>query len=295
MLKDKHITIIGAGNMAEALITGMLSSKVVDSGNICATDVDPNRLHEFERRFSVLTSSDNREASLTADIIILAVKPQVLGEVLIELDLPKRKNRIMISVVAGTSICQLSNQIPFQTSIIRAMPNTPAIVLEGVTALACGSDVSEEEFQNAEQIFLSIGKVVRVPESVMDTVTGLSGSGPAYVYTVIEGLIDGGVKMGLSRQIAHQLATQTVLGTAKLMLESGEHPGVLRDRVTSPGGTTMAGLHELEKGKLRATLMNAVESASLRSKELGLQAFENQISLGKAKSLEKSRKAPKRK
>jgi pyrroline-5-carboxylate reductase len=272
MFTGKKITFLGAGNMAEALISGMIKGKLVAPGQICATDIDPKRLKYLELKYKVKVDSDNQKAASMADIIVVAVKPQVLQDVLGGLKLPSKRNRLVISVVAGTTIDTLLGQLPKDTSVVRAMPNTPAMLSEGVTALASGPGVSSKEIEQTESIFLSVGKVVRVNESLMDTVTGLSGGGPAYVYMVIEALTDGGVKMGLPRPIAQLLSAQTVLGAAKVVLESGEHPGRLKDQVTSPGGTTIAGVHELEKGNLRAIFMNAVESATHRSQELGLQS-----------------------
>ncbi len=258
--------------MAEALISGMIKGKLVSPAQICATDIDLKRLKYMEPKYKIRVSSDNQKAVSTADIIVVAVKPQVLQEVLGGLKLTSKRSRFVISVVAGTTIDTLRGQLPKETPVVRAMPNTPAMVSEGVTALASGPGVSSKDMDQTESIFLSVGKVVKVNESLMDTVTGLSGGGPAYVYMMIEALTDGGVKMGLSRPIAHLLSTQTVLGAAKVVLESGEHPGSLKDQVTSPGGTTIAGVHELERGKFRAIIMNAVESATHRSQELGRQS-----------------------
>lgn len=263
--------------MAEALLAGLVKSKVVESKRICVTDIDPERLKVLQERFGVEVSMTNQKPSAQADILILAVKPQVLDEVCSGLDSSSGKDRLLISVLAGTPIAAILNRMHPKTKIIRAMPNTPAIMLEGISALAAGPGVTEKEFEQAEQIFTSVGKVVRVKETLMDAVTALSGGGPAYVYMFIDALADGGVKMGLSRPIALLLAAQTVYGAAKMVLESGEHPGILKDRVASPGGTTMAGLHELEKGRLRATLINAVERATMRSTELGRESADKII------------------
>ena len=172
-------------------------------------------------------------------------------------------------MAAGVPIAKIQAGLQAKAHIIRVMPNTPSIVLEGATALAAGAGVSPQQLDMAKAIFEAVGKVVVVDESHIDTITGLSGGGPAYVCVFIEALADGGVKMGLPRSVAQLFAAQTVLGTAKMVLESGEHPGVLKDRVASPGGTTIAGLHSLEEGKFRGTVINAVQSATLRSRELG--------------------------
>lgn len=268
MLKDKNIALIGAGNMAEAIIAGMLKAGVAEPRQLLVTDVMEARLKYCEKQFKVRTTQDNHEAAMWADIIILAVKPQVMDEVLVELHFAAHDNRLVISIAAGYPLSRLLTHMDLKSRVIRAMPNTPSLVLEGATALACGPTVSEEQLQLAKRIFESVGKVVVVEERLIDTVTGLSGSGPAYVYVMIEALADGGVKMGLSRQVAQLLAAQTVLGAARMVIESGEHPGTLKDRVASPGGTTIAGLHSLEQGQLRATLMDAVEASARRSQEL---------------------------
>jgi pyrroline-5-carboxylate reductase len=202
-------------------------------------------------------------------VVILAVEPQVLDEVLTEIAGALNPQSLIISVAAGYPISRVAGRLKPGQRIVRAMPNTPSSVLEGVTALSFGTGVSEEEARIAQAIFESVGKVVEVEERLMDAVTGLSGSGPAYVYLMIEALADGGVKVGLSRPVAELLAAQTVLGAARMLIESGEHPGRLKDRVASPGGTTIAGLHKLEEGRMRATLMAAVEAATQRSQELG--------------------------
>jgi pyrroline-5-carboxylate reductase len=196
------------------------------------------------------------------------VKPQSLADVLKEIgaDLSRA---LVVSIVAGATIRAISEQAPGAKTLVRAMPNTPALVREGMTALAFGAEISEDDMSVARTMFESVGRVIPVEERLMDAVTGLSGSGPAYVFQAIEALADGGVKMGLPRQTAELLAAQTVLGAAKLVLESGEHPAKLKDRVASPGGTTIAGLHQLEQGGFRATLMGAVEAATKRSQELG--------------------------
>lgn len=271
MLEKKKIALIGAGNIAEALVSGMLKNGVVTPTQIYATDNNPTRLEIFKNQYHVHVSADNQKACAWGDIIILAVKPQVFDEVMSRLSLKNKRSYLIVSVIAGMPISRILNYFPSKMAIIRAMPNTPATVLEGATAIAGSPNLSEKDFQIGESIFRSVGKVVRVDETLMDTVTGLSGGGPAYIFVMIEALTDGGVKMGLSRSVAQLLAAQTVLGAAKMVLQSEVHPGLLKDQVASPGGTTIAGLHELEKGGVRSALMNAVQAASNRSKELGAQ------------------------
>jgi pyrroline-5-carboxylate reductase len=206
---------------------------------------------------------------LWADVIILCVKPQVMDEVLKEIESGLSEKQLVISIAAGISIKGIQAKIGQAIPLVRAMPNTPAVIQEGVTALSGCRGLPTEHLNFAQSLFESVGKVVVVDESLMDAVTGLSGSGPAYVYLAIEALIDGGVRVGIPRNVAHILAVQTVLGSAKMVRETGEHPAVLKDRVTSPGGTTIAGLQRLEEGGLRATLIEAVEAATHRSRELG--------------------------
>ena len=268
-IQSSKIAFLGAGNMAEALIAGILKAQLTKPQNIWATDVSKTRLESVETRFKIQVGLNNLEAAEWADIIVLAVKPQVMDEVLAGIKSTANQSRLFITVAAGYPIARFRSQLEPKALVIRAMPNTPSIVLEGATALSPGSGVSTNQLETAKEMFEAVGKVVVTEERLLDAVTGLSGSGPAYVYLMIEALADGGVRMGLPRQAAQLLATQTVFGTAKMILETGDHPGVLKDRVTSPGGTTIAGLHKLEQGGLRATLMNAVEAATQRSRELG--------------------------
>ena len=272
MLKGKTIAIIGAGNMAEAIVSGLLKKGLVRAGQICATDVDAQRLAHFRKTFKVRVSHDNRKSAESSDIVMLAVKPQVMNEVFGGLDLSSGASQLVITVAAGVSIATIISGLHPAARVVRAMPNTPAVVLEGVTALAGGPGVTAQQLKTARAVFEAMGQVVVVDESHLDAVTGLSGGGPAYVYLFIEALADGGVKMGLSRSHAQLLAAQTVLGAAKMVIETKQHPGVLKDQVASPGGTTIAGLHQLEEGLLRGTVISAVESATLRCQELRQQA-----------------------
>lgn len=269
MLKLKKIAVIGAGNMAEALVSGLLKKEALPPNQIIATDVDDQKLAYFQKRFSIQVSRENGKSAKSSDVVIVAVKPQVMDGVLRELDLSHRADQLIISVAAGVPIAAVIAGLHPHAHVVRAMPNTPALVLEGATALARGPGVTLEHVQVAQAVFEAVGDVVVVDESQLDTVTGLSGGGPAYVYMFIEALADGGVKMGLSRPHAQRLAAQTVFGAAKMVLETQEHPGVLKDHVTSPGGTTIAGVHQLERGRLRGTVMSAVESATIRCRELG--------------------------
>ncbi|HJT19941.1 MAG TPA: pyrroline-5-carboxylate reductase [Nitrospira sp.] len=267
-MTEQRIAFVGGGLMAEALIGGLMVSKLCRPTAIWATDPVSSRRDRLKGSFGIRVGEHNREAVKWADIVVLAVKPQSLPGVLQEIG-SSLAGRLTISIVAGVTIASIQGQAPSADKVIRAMPNQPAVVRDGVTALSTGTSLSEVDWQSARAIFEAVGRAVVIDERLMDAVTGLSGSGPAYVFLVIEALADGGVKMGLSRETAELLAAQTVLGAARMVLESGEHPAELKDRVASPGGTTIAGLHALEQGSFRATLMGAVEAATRRSQELG--------------------------
>jgi pyrroline-5-carboxylate reductase len=271
MALGKKIAVIGAGNMGEALIAGMLASKAATPDEIHATDVVSERLDEMKTRYGIRTGTDNRAAASWCEIVILAVEPQALDYVLDDLRPVLTEGKLVLSLAAGYPIARIMSHLMPGVRVVRCMPNTPSAVRAGVSALALGENVSEEDERLARAIFESVGRVVVVEERLMDAVTGLSGSGPAYVFLIIEALADGGVKMGLPRDTALGLAAQTVFGAAQMVQETGEHPGRLKDKVTSPGGTTIAGLHELERGGLRASLMEAVEAATRRSRELAAE------------------------
>jgi pyrroline-5-carboxylate reductase len=221
------------------------------------------------KRYGLETTEDNSALAAWADVVVLAVKPQNVNQALRELASGAKKGILLISIAAGVPIRQLEGLVPPTTRVVRAMPNTAAIALAAATAIAQGSRADESDLAIARQLFEAVGSCVVVPERALDAVTGLSGSGPAYVLLVIEALADGGVKAGLSREVALRLAAQTVYGTAKLQIESGEHPAVLRDRVTSPAGTTAEGLARLEARSVRAAFIEAVDAATRRARELG--------------------------
>ncbi len=270
MLQDQRLAFIGAGNMAEAMIAGLIDSGRQVPAHITASDIRTERLDHLSRTYQIAVSEKNRDAAASADVVVLAVEPQILDEVSAAIAPVVEEAKLVVSVAAGYPIARLRRFLPKASRIVRAMPNTPSAIREGVTALAYLAELSPGDIQLVRALFEPIGKVVEVPERAMDAVTGLSGSGPAYVYLMVEALADGGVKMGLPRETAQLLAAQTVVGAARMILESNEHPGALKDRVASPGGTTIAGLYELERGCLRATLISAVEAATKRSAELGL-------------------------
>jgi pyrroline-5-carboxylate reductase len=268
---SQRYVFVGAGNMAEALIRGMLSAGTLPA-QIAATAKRAERAQELQSRHGIVTSLDNVTAIRDAQVVVLAAKPQAFDGLLMQLSPALRAEHLVISIAAGIPLSAIESRLPSATRVIRAMPNTPCLVQRGATAISKGSHATARDLQVAQALFESVGMVAQVDEALLDAVTGLSGSGPAYVFLIIEALSDAGVKVGLPRRVAQQLAAQTVMGSALLLLETGSHPGALKDQVTSPGGTAIAGLHTLEAGGLRTTLMNAVEAATKRARELG-EAF----------------------
>jgi pyrroline-5-carboxylate reductase len=267
----KTLGFIGGGNMAAALVKGLLHSKVVPPNAIIVSDVKEDRLEMLREKHGVRTTADNHELVREADVVVLSVKPQVIDKVLGAIGSDIRPNQLVVSVAAGVPVSAMEARLPDGARVVRTMPNTPATVDAGATAIAPGTHATEEDLEVARALFAAVGRVVTLDETLLDAVTGLSGSGPAYVMLMIEALADGGVKVGLHRDTALLLAAQTVYGSAKLLLETGEHPGRLKDMVTSPGGTAIAGLHTLESGGLRRTLIDAVEAATTRAAALGEQ------------------------
>jgi pyrroline-5-carboxylate reductase len=255
--------------MATALAKGLASTGFTAPENIVASDVLPDARKCFEESVGAATVESNVRVFERADIIVLAVKPQQMGEVLAAAKSCLRSEHLIVSIAAGIRIKTIVDALGDRSRVIRVMPNTPCLVGCGASAYSLGGAATQEDGMLVESLLSTVGIAVAVPESLLDAVTGLSGSGPAYVFQVIEALSDGGVLAGLPREIATRLSAQTVLGAARMVLETGEHPGALKDAVASPGGTTIAGLQALEAGGLRATLMNAVQQATLRSRELG--------------------------
>lgn len=268
---NKTLGFIGGGNMAAALVKGLLHSKVVPPEKIIVSDVKAERLAQLHEEHGVRTTSDNHALVREADVIVLSVKPQVIDKVLGAIGKEVLPKHLVISVAAGVPVAALEGRLSDGARVVRSMPNTPATVDAGATAIAAGTHATAEDLEIATALFTAVGRCVTLDENLLDAVTGLSGSGPAYVMLMIEALADGGVKVGLHRDTALLLAAQTVFGSAKLLLETGEHPGRLKDMVTSPGGTAIAGLHTLESGGLRRTLIDAVEAATSRAAVLGEQ------------------------
>ncbi|MCG6894827.1 MAG: pyrroline-5-carboxylate reductase [Desulfobacteraceae bacterium] len=272
LLSGKVIGFIGAGNMAEAVVRGLLRADAVRPQQLAAADIDENRLEWMRETFGISIVKANTELVAASDIVILAVKPQVVQRVLEEIGDSMGPSKLLISFVAGLSQDAIRARVAGQTRVIRVVPNTPATVSEAMSCIASDGPESPRDLETARSIFATVGRTLPLPEHHMDAVTALSGSGPAYVFLIAEALADGGVRMGLPRPAAAELAAQTLLGAARLLLESGAHPGQLKDQVTSPGGTTIAGLHRLERGGVRAALMDAVQAAAERSVELGQMA-----------------------
>jgi pyrroline-5-carboxylate reductase len=263
------IGFLGAGKMGTALAKGFIQTGLATPDNIIAFDPVESARAAFAKEVGSKTAKSNAEVVKFASVLLLAVKPENVSAVLAEIQSGFTEKHLLISIAAGVPISKLEAGLGGNARVIRVMPNTPALLGASATAYAPGKSASPEDSALAQKLFSAVGIAFQVKESLLDAVTGLSGSGPAYVYLMIEGLSDGGVAAGLPRDIATTLAAQTVLGSARMVLETGLHPGALKDMVTSPGGTTIEGLHELEKGKVRGALMNAVRAATEKSKKLG--------------------------
>lgn len=263
------IGFIGGGNMAEALIKGLITSGVYKKGDILVSDNVKKRLDHLKSAYGVAVTRDNKDLAAKSELIVLSVKPNTVRKAVNEIRTKITAKKILISIAAGIPTSLISGVLKKKAKIVRVMPNTPALVLAGASALFCGPGLSEEEREQVTRIFESVGIAHIVEdEKLLDSVTGLSGSGPAFVSMFIEALSDGGVKMGLPRDAALKLAAQTVYGTAKMIIEEMSHPAVLKDRVSSPGGTTIEGIHKLEAGGFRANVISAVEAAAKRSRQL---------------------------
>lgn len=265
----RPLALLGAGNMARALLRGCLAKDPTAADRLAATDVSVDARAQVTQKLGVRTFASNVEACRWADTIVLAVKPQVLPHVLAEIAGQIAPDKLVISIVAGVTTETIREGLGGHARVVRAMPNMPAVVGASATAIAPASGAGDAELDEAEALFRGVGTVVRVAENMLDAVTGLSGSGPAYAFIAIEALSDAGVRAGLPREVALKLAAQTLLGAGKLVLETGEHPGKLKDMVTSPAGTTIAGVAALERAGLRNALIEAVTAATARSKQLG--------------------------
>jgi pyrroline-5-carboxylate reductase len=269
---DLKVGFLGAGKMAVALARGFVQAKLVRPDQVLASDPAEGARAGFAEELGSKITGVNAEVVRFADVLVLAVKPDQVEEVLKEVRAEVNERHLMISIAAGVPLAKLETSLNPGARVIRVMPNTPALVGASASAFALGTSATAGDGTLVERLFSAVGVAFKVKESLLDPVTGLSGSGPAYVYLMIEALSDGGVAAGLPRDVATKLAAQTVLGSAKMVLETGLHPGKLKDMVTSPGGTTIEGIHELEKAGVRGALINAVRAASEKSKLLGQQA-----------------------
>jgi pyrroline-5-carboxylate reductase len=269
MASQSNIGFLGAGKMATALAKGFVRAEIVLPREIIASDPHGAAQKTFTNETDAKVVASNIEVAKFANVLILATKPDQAAAALAEISGAFTKNHLLISIAAGVTIAKLENHLPAKARVIRVMPNTPALVGAGASAFALGKNATTADGELAKKLLSAVGLAFQVKEDLLDAVTGLSGSGPAYVYQFIEALSDGGVAAGLPRDIATKLAAQTVLGGARMVLETGQHPGALKDQVTSPGGTTIEGLHALEKGSFRATIMSAVRAATEKSKKLG--------------------------
>lgn len=266
ILTERRIGFIGGGAMAEALLRGLV--KMVPPEHLMASDISQARLDLLRSELGIRVSIDNVQVCAESDTIVLAVKPQILPLVLASLKDVITSRHLVISIAAGITLNRLESLLPTGTPVVRVMPNTPALIGQGASAFAGGQSVTGEHTQVAKELLEAVGMAEVVGEAYLDAVTGLSGSGPAYVYLFIEAMIDAGVKEGLPRDLARKLALQTVIGSAQMVLQSGNHPAVERDKVTSPGGTTIAAVQALEYGGLRSAVFAAVKAATNRSREL---------------------------
>ena len=263
-----RVAILGLGKMGSILMQAFCRQNVLQPGNIAATVNHAEMTASLSSKYGIEVTTDNRAAIHNADVILLCVKPQTLGDVVQEIEHDLRPDQLVISIAASVPTSYIEQRIPAGIAVIRAMPNTPSMVGAGMTAFCCGKAVKPADLEVVRTLFETVGEAVRVDEKHMDAVTGLSASGPAYIFMILESLAEGGVKMGLPRDIAMKLAGQTVMGSAKMMLETGDHPALLKDAVATPAGCTVDGILELEEGGLRVTLIKAVVKASQRAKEL---------------------------
>lgn len=269
MAEKLRVGFLGAGKMATALAKGFITAGLVKAGDIVASDPVEAARTAFARETGAKVAASNAEVVKSANVLVLAVKPYQVADVLTGIASDFTKKHLLISIAAGITLQKLEGVLGEGARVIRVMPNTPALVGTGASAIAAGKSAQPADSALAEKLFSAVGIAIQVKEYLLDAVTGLSGSGPAYVYLMIEALSDGGVAAGLPRETATRLAAQTVMGAAKMVLETGQHPGALKDMVTSPGGTTIEGLHELEKARVRGAFISAVRAAAEKSKKLG--------------------------
>jgi pyrroline-5-carboxylate reductase len=268
MLNDRRMAVIGAGKMGEALVRGLIDAGAIEAGRVIVTCGSAARARQLAETHGVRAADGNAEAVRDADIVVLAVKPQTVGPVLDEIGSSLRPTQLLVSVAASVSTRFIEARLGAPIPVLRAMPNTAALIKCAITGLSRGTHATDEHLESGRQIFSAVGRVVTVDEKHLDAITGLSASGLAFIYVVIESMAEGGVKMGLPRHLAIELAAQTVMGAGSMVLETGAHPALLKDNVTTPAGTTIDGLLQLEEGGLRVTLIKSVMQATQRAKEL---------------------------
>lgn len=259
---------IGCGNMGKAMIGGIIKSKLYEAGNIIVSNPSNASLNEVKEKYNVITTNDNTKAAQAADILVLSVKPNKYEDVINEIKQEVRPETVIVAIAAGMSIEKVCEYFGSEMKVVRAMPNTPALVNEAMSALCRNKNVSDDELEKVIDIFNAFGRAEVVEERLMDVVTGVSGSSPAYVYMFIEALADGAVLLGMPRKKAYKMAAQSVLGSAKMVLETGKHPGQLKDEVCSPGGTTIEAVYSLENNNFRGTVMDAVRKCTEKSKSM---------------------------
>lgn len=268
MLKGKKLGVIGVGKLGEALISGLLKQGDLTTKDIVGSVAHEASVERVKKKLDIEMSMDNRKTAQGCDVLLLAVKPQNMHSVLTEIADVLKPSQLIVSVAASVTTAFVQQRLQNQIPVIRAMPNTPAVANAGMTGLCGGLYAKAEHLEMAKEIFNCVGEIVFVDESLMDGVTALSASGPAYLYVIIESLAEAGVKLGISRETSTLLAAQTMYGAAKMVLESKAHPALLKDMVTTPAGCTIDGLMELEEGKIRVTLIKAVVKAAERAREL---------------------------
>ena len=267
-LSDQRLAVLGAGKIGGILLRAFLEQQLISPKRVHATVRHIEKARTLAKQLSIEASTDNRAAVRNADIILLAVKPQAVKDVLEEIKPEMRPDKMIVSVVASVSTQLMEKQLGMEVPVIRAMPNTPCAIGCGMTGLAKGAHAGKEQMEMARAMFQAVGRVVEVDEKQIDAVTGLSASGTAFIYIILESLAEGGVKVGLPRDVSTLLAAQTMMGAARMVLDTGDHPALLKDAVTTPAGSTVDGILELEDGKLRVTLIKAVMKATQRAKEL---------------------------
>jgi pyrroline-5-carboxylate reductase len=272
ILSNKRLAVLGAGKIGGILLRAFLEQKLVQPKRVRATVRHAEKARALARQLKIQVSTDNRAAVHDADIVLLAVKPQAVREVLEEIKSEMKPGMLIVSVVASVTTQLMERQLGLEVPVVRAMPNTPCAIGCGMTGLAKGLHAKKEHLEIAQAMFEAVGRVVVVDEKQIDAVTGLSASGTAFIYILLESLAEGGVKVGLPRDISTLLAAQTMMGAARMVLDTGDHPALLKDAVTTPAGSTMDGILELEDGKVRVTLIKAVMKATQRAKELILES-----------------------